>query len=745
MKYSKYGARRAAQISREIQDVKSSENVGLLDLLNVLHDSRWLIAGSIALAVAAAAAYALFARPTYEAMSLIQIQESKTINPAGPSAFNEAAALFEIRSPAVAEISILRSNLVLEQAIDRLGLDVAIRPKHVPLVGDWLSRRATEPSKPGLPGLPGYVTGNESMQIDRFVLPREQEGKTFTVTLTETGYTLRQPDGDVVLNGRLGKPEVFNVAGKRGEILIKGAVGHAGAEFLVQRYARTALLENLQRSLDIEEDGRQSGVLRAKLKGHDPERVALTLNEITDAYIRQNLERKTADAEKALEFVGGLLPKLRSQLQQTEQRLSRLKNRHGSFDISTEGRLTLEQTKSLQTTMLELHRKRQELQANYLPQHPVLRALDAQIRTVASELANVKGQVRTMPALEQELLGLDRELKVNSELYVSLLNSAQQLALAKESRVGNLRIVDRALVPTEPVGPPPPAIVAFGATAGLVLGMSLALLRAGLRRGVTDPAQIENQSPVSVLTTVPMSRRQRLLSRRIRRAPHGNVLATQFPSDPAVESLRNMRTLLPSAKPESANIVVITGPTHSVGKSFISLNLAAVVGATGARVLLVDGDLRKGELARSFELTHEGGLSDLLAGRSRFDDVVHREVMPHVDFLSTGQAPESPADLLCARSTKEVLKDTCGQYNMVIIDSPPVLAAADTGILSQEANAVFLVARAEVTSTREIQESIKSLLQRGAHVDGVIFSGVDTSNRRNDVYGYSGYSYLSAR
>jgi tyrosine-protein kinase Etk/Wzc len=730
----------------ELRDVKSSEGVGLLDMLNVLRDSKWLIAGLIALAAAAAAAYAFLAPPSYEATALIQIEEDKAGNWSGGAVLNENSGRFESRSLANAEISILRSDLILDHVIDRLGLAIAVRPKHVPLIGYWLSSRATEPSNPGFLGLPGYVTGNESIQVDRFVVPRELEGKTFTVTLTGTGYSLREPGGNVVLHGRIGKPEIFSVGGKPGEMLVNSAVGHVGAEFMAKRLARTALLNNLQRSLSIEEQGKQSGVLRVKLTGRDADRVARTLNEISGSYVQQNIERRVAEVDKALNFVSGHLPNLRERLQQTEQQLSRLRSRRGTFDISTEGRLTLEQSRGLQSTLLELQRKREDLQATYLPQHPVMRALESQIESVNSDLAKVGGRIKTMPALEQELLGLNRELKVNSDLYVNLLNSAQQLGLAKQSRGGNVRVIDRAKVPDEPIGPPAAAIVAFGGTAGLVLGVSLALLRAGLRRGIKDPAEIEDQTAVSVLTTVPMSRKQRLLSRRVRKAANdSSVLATRFPLDPAVEGLRNMLTLLPDGTRDSgANMVVVTGPTHSVGKSFISLNLAAVVGATGARVLLVDGDLRKGQLAKSLGVGQRRGLSDLLAGKLRFEEIVHRDVMPHVDFISTGQVPESPADLLLLRPLRGVLKDNCAQYGTVIVDSPPVLATADTAILSQQANAVFLVARAEVTSMREIQVSIKSLLQRGVHVTGVIFSGVDTSKRQNDAYGYSGYSYLSA-
>jgi tyrosine-protein kinase Etk/Wzc len=732
---------------REYGSRQPEENVGLRDILNVLRDSKWLVAGSIALALAATAAYEYLLPKTYEAVTLIQIEDGKAGNPSGVTALSETSAMFEVRSPASAEISILRSNFILEQAIDRLGLDVSARPRLVPIIGAFLARGATEPSRPGLLGMPGYVSGNESIQVSKFVVPRELEGKTFNITLTGTGYNLIEPGGNVILHGRIGTPEVFSVGGKPGQILVDGAVGYIGAEYVVTRHTRAALLKDLQRSLSIEEQGKQSGMLRVKLTGRDPGEVARILNEISSRYVLQNVERRVADVNKAMEFVSGNLPNLRSQLQQTEQQLSRVRGRRGAFDTATEGRLDLEQSKALQATLLELQRKRQDLQTTYLAQHPLMQAVEKQIDTVTAALANVGGRIKTMPALEQEVISLNRELKVNSDLYINLLTSAQQLGLAKQIRGGNVRVVDPARAPDEPAGPPAPAIMAMGATAGLVLGVSLALLRSGLRRGVTDPLQIEDEASIPVLTTVPLSRNQRLLTRKVRRAANdSNVLATSFPMDPAVDSLRNMLTLLPYPAPDTgANIVVITGPTHAVGKSFISLNLAAVFGGTGTRVLLIDGDLRRGELAKSVRVRHNRGFSDLLAGKFKFEEVVHREVMPHVDFISAGQVPDSPAELLWARSIREVLKEHSPRYGMVIIDSPPVLAAPDTAILAQQANASFLVARAEVTSMREIQASIKCLLQRGVHVKGVIFSGVDTSKRQNEIYNYSGYSYLSAR
>jgi tyrosine-protein kinase Etk/Wzc len=733
------------QIHPEFRGMKQSEGIDMFDMLNVLRNSKWLIAMFIALAVAAAAAYAFLVPPAFEATTLIQIEEGKPNNLAGVSALSETSAMFENRPPAIAEMSILRSNLVVEHAIDRLGLDVEARPRRVPLIGYWLSSRATQPSEPGFLGQPGYVSGNESIQVSRFVVPPDMEGKSYTVTLTDRGYALREPGGKLVLNGRIGSPEVSSVDGKTVELLVANATGRPGAEFLVKRHARVALLNELQRSLTVEEQGKQSGVVRVKLTGRDPERLSRTLNEMVDYYIRQNVERRVEEVDKALAFVNEHLPKVRAELQQTEQQLNRLRTRRGSFDMPTEGRLTLEQSRGLQGTLLELQRKREELQANYLPQHPVMQSLEAQIEKMTAEVAKVGGRIRAMPALEQEMIGLNREMKVNSDLYVNLLNSAQQLALAKQSRGANARVVDYARIPRDPTGPPQAAILGVGASAGLVIGVALALLRSGMRRGVRNPAEIEGHGAVSVVTTIPLSRNQRLLARPRRRTHENlNVLATKFPLDPAVDNLRSMLTLLPRATPESgSNIVVITGPTHSVGKSFISMNLAAVVGGAGSRVLLVDGDLRKGHLAKSVGVGHEMGLSDLLAGKCRLEEVLHRDVMPQVDFISTGAVPESPADVLWRRSIRQVLKDSGARYDTVIIDSPPVLAVPDTAILSQQADAVYLVARSEVTSLKQIEASLKCLLQRGVHVKGVIFSGVDTSKAQDDIYGYGGYAYYS--
>ena len=223
-----------------------------------------------------------------------------------------------------------------------------------------------------------------------------------------------------------------------------------------------------------------------------------------------------------------------------------------------------------------------------------------------------------------------------------------------------------------------------------------------------------------------------------------HVLAVVATQDPVVESLRSLRTALQFAMLDAANnIMLITGPTPGIGKSFTSVNFAAVMGAANKKVLLIDADLRRGHLNQYFGQGRERGLSEVVSGSVPLADALRRNVAPNVDFLATGILPPNPAELLMTPAAQALVQQLSSQYDLVIIDTPPVLAASDTAILAPLAGAVFMVARAEITSLGELQESAKRLLQSGVQTRGVIFNGLNVSKRR---YGYGvGYKYGNYR
>jgi tyrosine-protein kinase Etk/Wzc len=719
------------------------DSINLLELLDVVLDQRWLIAGVTTLVLALGGAYAFMATPIFEANSLIQVEDSKggSVN----SLLGDMGSMFDIKSPATAEIEILRSRLVVGQAVSNLQLDLNVSPKYVPVVGKWLARRATEPSTPGFLGLGGYVSGTEALQVGYFKVPPALEGERFTVALTTQGYTLQSSDGEALGQGQFGQPMTFKSNGASGELLLVGAVGLPGAEFYIARSSQLAETEQLQRALNITEQGKQSGVISVSLEGKDPALTARTLNEIGTLYVRQNVERKAAEAEKSISFLNTQLPQLRQELESSEGKFNQFRNQNGTFDLTTEAKALLDQAVTLRVKLVELQQKRKELESRFTAQHPSVQVLDGQIKDISAQIGSMEGKAKTFPNVEQDLLRLTRDVKVNNELYTGLLNSFQQLRLVKEGKVGNVRIVDVAAVPERPVKPQRKQVVAIAAVLGLLAGLGLAFLRNSLRPGIKNADDIEQHLGLPVFATVPHSKEQAALNADMAaQKPGVHLLASTHPEDPGIESLRSLRTALQFAMLDAPNnLVLIIGATPAIGKSFTSANFAAVLGAGGKRVLLVDADMRKGHIHKFFGLSRGHGLSELIAGSQPLAQVLHKSVSAQVDLITTGTLPPNPAELLMSPTTVQLLQTLASQYDIVLIDTPPVLAVSDTQVLAPQVGTVFLVARAEVSTLGELQESAKRLKQSGVAVRGVIFNDVNTAKRR---YGYgTGYGYKYSR
>ena len=361
--------------------------------------------------------------------------------------------------------------------------------------------------------LSGYVSGNESLRVDRFEVPEALEGERFRVRLTAQGYQLLSPDNELLGAQRIGQTLAFTVDGEQGLLLVTAATGKPGAEFNLTRHVRLEVIEQLQKDLVIAEEGKQSGVIRASLEGKDPREITRVLNEIGTLYVRQNVERKVAEADKSLGFLSTFLPELRRQLEAAETKFSQFRNRNSSFDLDTEGKLILEQAVKLQTSVVELQQKRKELLALYTAEHHSVRAIDAKIAALQGELDTLNKRVKKLPDVEQELLSLTRDVKVNNELYVKLLDNAQQLRLVKEGKVANVRIVDPAAAPRKPAKPLRALSVLLATTLGLLAGLALAFLRNSLRPGLKDPTEIEQRTGLHVFATVPHSDAQTKLAR----------------------------------------------------------------------------------------------------------------------------------------------------------------------------------------------------------------------------------------
>ncbi len=715
----------------------------LAEYWDILLDSRWLIALVTALAITVGGAYAYLTRPVYQANLLIQVEDSAA---SSKSFLGEAASLFDVKTLAAAEIEIIRSRMVIGQAVDATLLYIDASPRYLPLVGHWLARGAGTLSEPGFWGFEGFVTGAEKIAVTAFNVPASLEGARFRLTARGAGtYAVSHPSLPESLTGSVGAPMVRSTPLGTVSLLVSSMDAKPGAEFNLTRRSRLSTIAALQANLKLAEKGRQSGVIDATMQSVDPQQLMLILNEIAHQYVRQNVERKSAEAQKMLAFLDVQLPQFKKQLDASEDAYNRYRNQQGTVALDEEARLILNRTVDLQGKLLEAQQKRLEFVSRFTAEHPVVKTLDQQIAAWKREIDSLDGRVRRLPAVQQDSLRLERDVKVNNEAYQSLRNNALQLQLIREGKVGNVRVIDQATVPEGPIKPQRQLILVQAGLIGLLGGAMLALARNAFFRGIRSSQEIEAHTGLSVYSNIPLSAEQQQLARKAtERQPGLHVLSALFPQDAAVESLRSLRTALQFAMLEAPNNrVLVTGATPGVGKSFVSANFAAILASAGKRVLLVDADLRKGHLNQYFDTKRERGLSEIVAGSLKPSEAIRRSVMPNLDLLTTGVLPPNPAELMMSTAFALVLDDLSGQYDLVIMDTPPVLVAADTVGMAAQAGTLLLVARSGQSQMGELHESAKRLAHAGKSVSGIILNAIDISRRHYGSYGYKygGYKY----
>ncbi|MGJ7554247.1 polysaccharide biosynthesis tyrosine autokinase [Variovorax sp. RB3P1] len=719
------------------------DSINLSEYLDILIDRKWLVAGVTCVVVALGVAYALLSTPVYQSNLLVQVEDSA---PDAKNFLGDTANLFDVKTPATGEIQIIRSRMIMGGAVEATRLYINAQPRYVPVIGEWLARRAKGLSEPGFLGMSGYVSGKEAINIAKLDVPPAFEDQApFTVT-AQAGdqYTLTHPDLDEPLTGKVGQVLSQQVPGGNIVLIVSQLDGKPGAQFVVSRASVLATTEDLQKRVQLGEQGKQSNVISASLEDSDRDRLRRILDEIGAQYVRQNVERKAAEAEKTLEFLDKQLPEFKKQLESSEDVYANFRNKNGTIAFDEEAKAVLGQAVQLQTKMLESEQLRRELLSRFTESNTKVRVVDGQIAAFRHELDGLDRRVSAMPVQQRDALRLERDVRVNGELYKSLLNSSLQLRLVKEGKVGNVRLLDKATEPKRPVKPQKPLIVALSLVLGLLGGIALAIVRSMMAAGIRNPQEIEDRLGLNVYAVVPLAFEQERILQRIAGGVGGvQLLAITDPESLAIESLRSLRISLQLTLVESGNNrVLITGATPGVGKSFVSGNFAVIMAQAGKRVLLIDADLRKGHIQKAFGLPRRGGLAEVLIGDLAVDQAIHNAVVPNLDILTTGNYPPNPANLMLSARLGEFLNDMSLRYDLVVIDSPPVLVAADAAAVAAHAGAILLVARDTLTQLGELNESVKRMAHAGQRVSGVVFNGMDLSRRH---YGSHGYKYGAYR
>ncbi|MCI0401412.1 MAG: polysaccharide biosynthesis tyrosine autokinase [Gammaproteobacteria bacterium] len=693
------------------------------EALAIVSDSRWIIAGTLVFLFLVGVGYLVIAEPIYRVDALLKINKTAS----SVVALADISEGFKEETVVMEEIEILQSRKLLGQVVDELKLDTITEPVYFPVVGAAVAR---------------HNGRDEKVKVETLRVPADYVGAVFTlVAKNNNHYQLLDQEGNVLTEGTAGVPvHKWLPVDTRHRLLVSKIEAQPDTRFELSRIPRIEAINQLRESLKVEErgpvveQGPGSGVVQISLEGSDRNKITNIINRIVDIFIQQEIKRKSSKVNDSLEFMQKQLPVLKEQMENAEEALNSYRLQQGAVDLAKETEIILERMVAIETDLSGVRTRRTELLQKFRPEHSAIIVVDAQIGTLQKELAALERRVKTFPDTQQQMLRLSRDRELYAQLYTFMGNRIEQLRVVKAAPLGTVRVVDRAVPPYEPVRPQEAPVIAASLVLGLFLGIGVAFLRKAARAAIQDPDIIEKKLGLPVYATVPHSRKQcKLMKGGAKQA----VLAVAEPADPAVESLRSLRTslnfVLFNAK---NNVILVTGPTPGIGKSFLSVNFSLVLASAGKRVLLIDGDLRKGHIDKYLGIESKEGLSDVIVNGTRIEQVIRNTDIKDLDIVCPGTIPPNPSELLSHERFASILEKVSPLYDYVIIDSPPVLMVTDAAITGRWAGAALLVVKAGAHTLREIEQSIKRLKQGGVNVRGVVFNDMPVSQK---PYGYGGY------
>lgn len=697
----------------------------LQELVALLWEGKLVLLAALAAALLVAGAYLWMATPVFQVDAMVQVEEKS----GGTNAMlGDLGSFFDVASPAVAEIAIIKSRMVLGKVVRDLQLDVACKPKTFPLIGDVLLR---------------YRGLAPRLELGRFSVGKDWEEYPFELEVVgEAEYALWDK-GNIVMAGFVGEPATTIWGNDTLHLFVRAVHAMPGQRFLLWKIPYLDRVEKLEEELYVAEEQEKSGIIALALQSPDAQQASTILNAVAFAYVQQNVDRKSAEASKTLEFLRGQIPELQAKSEAAETKLNEYRLKVGSIDLNAESQLVLNQGVDLEAKILLLQQQRSDLLRLYKKDHSTVRTLDKQIGQLYHEKGNVTGAVKKLPKTQQEILRLTQEAKVSSEVYNNVLNSAQQLEVAKAGQVGNVRIIDYALPRRKPISPDTFTTIIVLALAGLAVGVGVIMVRRFWARGVEDPKELERNLGLPVYAVIPHSEAQRKM-RKGNFVPENSLsmLSDFAPEDLAVEAFRSLRTTLHFSMHDAPNnVLLMVGPSPDIGKSFVTSNLAGVMAQSGKRICLVDADLRRGGLHRIFHQGREPGFSDYLSHTAELGDIVRYGTDSNLAYVSTGLIPPNPSELLLGARTEEFIQEISASFDLVIVDSPPLLAVADAMILAKLAGSTLMVLRHGKHRMIEIEQALARLGHAGVKVKGCIFN--DVQALAGGGYGYGArYGYV---
>lgn len=689
---------------------KKTEEKDFWDYVLNLIKNWYIVLPCMMFAGAVGVFVALWIRPVYQVDALLQIEKK---GGKGPSMMGDMAAIFATTSPAETEIELIKSRKVLGSTIESKRLQYYAIPKSK---WDRLLHRE------GRMELMNFEVPWENVPLE------DQKKPWIARALDSVNFVLYDHNNQRVLVGEVGQTYRFPYAGDTATFGIYRMETRKGQSFAVGKMNYLDAVDAFRNAFDVLEKGKRTGILEFSYQDVYPDRAAEILNEVATSYLRQNVEERNAEAQQTLGFLEKQLPDLKARLDSSLMNLNVYQNRVGSVDVAAETQIVLQKRMQLEQKILEIQQKKQEAIRLFHAEHPTVKTLEDQERTIRRELAGISRDVKDLPETQQEVLKLTSEVELNKVLYTNMLNSVQQLRLVSAGEVGSVRIVDFAEQTTRPVKPKKKIILAIFLFLGILLGAAIVSLREMFSGGVRSATFIEKETGFTVYAKVPKGNPKGTKGTR--------PLAVVEPDDVAVESLRALRSSLEFSMMDSDQpIIGVSGLIPGVGKSFISVNLAALYAGLGKKVLLIDADLRKGRLHKEFGIKRGDGLSQVLLKSVNPEQVISSTEVENLFVMPCGNVPPNPAELLGSKHYLELIEQFKKQFDLIIVDTPPIMLVTDAALACRVAAQIVMVIEYNKHSIEAIQDAMAQILKGNpnAHASIVINKYEHGSQ---DGYGY---------
>lgn len=670
-----------AQNTQKNSAVEQDDEIDLIAIAKILWAKKWIVLAFTFVGLLVGFFLMRWMRDVYSSDALLQLDVSSSKT----SAMVDIGSIFEQESPAEAEIRLIKSRHVLMEVVTNENLNYSSSP-----IGFW-NRLARKEGR---------------MELSLFSVPdavKQESYEWIAETISPNEFRLYSPLGGTLVEGSVGNTYRVPFAGDSLAICVSMMLAEPGQKFKLAELNVLEVAEGLKKSLNVAEDGKKTNILTLSLENRYSDKAASILNAVIETYVRQNVEMRSAEAEKTLEFLEEQLPSIKAKLDSAEGALTNYRHEVGTVDLTAEAKVTLDRQVHLKAQLLAVEQQIQENARLYTEDHPTMQAILQQQSRLKREIAKEEALVKDLPTTQQEVIKLQQEVKINNELYTSILNNIQQLRVVRAGEIGNVRIVDKACIRAKPIKPRRKIILLGGMLGGFLLGCGLIFLqRMMYGNGVTSASEIERETNVSVFSKIAKTRMDNIPSYRERLF----CLAAVAPENLSVEQLRLLRSALEFSFLDAGNkVLLVSGISPGAGKSFVSMNLAYLFAMMGKKVLLVDADLRKSRLSEK----KAAGLSDVLCGKSNLEDVVEKVCDGAFEFLPIGKRNNNPNELLSSKNFEEFIKHSKEGYDVVLVDTPPINLVADAQSIARYVDFALLVLRYRMDSMENIKEALAAL------------------------------------